>query len=316
MRWLRIGVAVAALAAAGCGPLVQRSVYIDRGLAALAPSDTVTLGGVRLDALRTTPLWQKWVAGKPAAPLDELAKETGLDLRKDVAEVLMASNGKDGLVLAKGKFARAELEAALEKRGGRRMPHQGLTLIGSEEAAVVFFNANVAAAGRAPMLRRVIDQRGRGGAPKALLDEAKGIAAESQIWAVSIGGIGDMGKEMMPPGSLGNLAKLAGMVEKSSFAADLRAGLNASSTLLCRTEQDARTLSDAVRGIVGLARLSTPDNEPDLLRLLDGIQVSVEQRTLRIRAQAPQDLLDKALGKLSSLGPAALNPGLRLPRLP
>ncbi len=316
MRRLRGSVLVAVLLVTGCSRGPRAPVSIDPELAELAPSDTVTLAGLRLEALRATPVWQKWVVGKPVPPLDELARETGLDLRKDVTEALLASNGKDGVVLARGKFDRAGLEVGLEKRGGKRMPHQGVTLLGGEDAAVAVLSASVAVAGPARLVRGVIDQRGRrGGAPRTLLEEAKGIAAGSQIWAVSHGGLDQAARVAPEAGSLGNLAKIAGMIEKSSFAADLRAGLNANAVLLGRGEQDARTLHDALRGILGLARLSTPDSDPDLLRVWDGVQVSLEQRTVRVRAQVAPELLDKLLGKLAAGGPGALNPGFPLPRL-
>jgi len=316
MRKLRSCTLVVALTVAGCSRAPRAPVSIDPELAALAPADTVTLAGLRLEVLRGTPLWQKWVVGKKVAPLDELARETGLDLRKDVSEALLASNGKDGVVLARGKFARAELEAGLERRGGKRMPHKGATLVGNEEAAVAILSASVAVAGPAPLVRTIIDQRGRGGAPKALLAEAKGVAAENQIWAVSAGMKPELPKGAELPDSLANLAKIAEMIEKSSFGADLRAGLNATGVMACRSEQDARTLHDALRGIIGLARLSTPDSEPDLLRVWDGIQVSLAERTVRVRVQIAQELVDKLLGMLPAGGAAALSPGFQLPRLP
>lgn len=315
MNWPRLCVAVAALAAFGCRPAAERGAPIDPALAALAPADTVMVAGLRLEALRATPVWQKHVAGKPVAPLDQMAKDTGLDVRKDVSEVLLASDGKDSVVLAKGKFAQAEVEAAIEKRGGKRMPYKGIPLTGNEEAVVAFLDATTVVAGRASVVRSVIDQRGRSGAPKALLDEARGVAAGNQVWAVSVGGFDELKKGFRPPDDLANLARIAAMVEKSSFGADLRSGLNATATLLCRTEEDARTLFDAARGIIGLARLSTPDNEPDLLRFYDGIQVALDQRSVRIRAEISQELLDKALERLPA-GGVALSPGFSLPRRP
>jgi len=315
MKRLRIGWLVLTLLAAGCSRAPRAPVIIDPSLAEFVPADTVSLAGVRLEALRATPLWQKHVAAKPLAPLDELARDTGLDLRKDVADVLVASNSKDVVVLARGRFARAELEAALERRGAKRMPHRGATLIGNEETAVAFLSASVAVAGPAAVVRTVIDQRGRGGVPKALAEEAKGIPADSQIWGVSLGGLGQAAKAAPQGSNLGNLAKFAELVEKTSFGADLRAGLNASGVITCRGEQDARTLSDALRGLVGLGRLSTPDSEPDLLRAFDGIQVSQQQRSVRINAQIAQELMDKLVARFSA-GAAALTPGFRLPRLP
>jgi hypothetical protein len=306
-------VLAALLAVAGCSRGPRAPVIIDPELADLVPPDTVALAGLRLDALRNTPVWRKWVVGKPVAPLDELARDTGLDLRQDVSEALLASNGKDGVVLVHGRFNRVAWEAGLEKRGGKRMPYRGVTLVGGEDAAAAVLSASVAVAGPARLVRSVIDQRlRRGGAPRALLEQAQGIAGDSQLWVVSLGGLGQAAQVAPEAGNLANLAKIAEMIEKSSFAADLRTGLNASAVLQCRGEQEAQTLHDALRGILGLARLSTPDSEPDLLRVWDAVQISREQRAVRVRAQVAPELLDKLLGKLTAGGGTSLTPGFPL----
>jgi hypothetical protein len=53
----------------------------------------------------------------------------------------------------------------------------------------------------------------------------------------------------------------------------------------------ARQIHDALRGLIGIGRLSTPDNQRELLRFFDAIQVSQEDRTVRVRASIPLDLL-------------------------
>jgi hypothetical protein len=74
-------------------------VEVDPALAALVPSDTVSLTGVKLEALRGTPLYPKWIAPE----LARLSKQSGVDLQKDVSELLAISNGKDTAIFAKGK---------------------------------------------------------------------------------------------------------------------------------------------------------------------------------------------------------------------
>ena len=315
MQVLRGCLALMSLLALGCGSAETGSVRVDPGLAALVPADTVTLGGVRMEALRATAVYKRWVVGRSMPLMDEFAKETGLDLRKDLAELLSASNGRDTVVLARGKFSPATLESRLSRPGVKRMPYKGHTLIGNEEGAVAFLNATTAVAGRAAMIHSVIDQRNRGGVPAALLEKLKTVPASSQIWAVSLGGFGQIGKVVPQEGMLANVGKILSLIENFTFAADFRAGLDALATGLCRSEQDARSLSDAVRGLIGLGRLSTPDNEPEMLRFYDAIQVEQQQRTVRVRAQIPQDLLDKAIQKVEALGPAPfVRPGSPPPR--
>jgi hypothetical protein len=99
MRLLTCSLVVLLALAAGCGLRQPSSVQVDPALAALVPSDTVSLTGVKLDALRVTPLYQKWIAPQ----LARISKQSGVDLQKDVTELLAISNGKDTAVFAKGK---------------------------------------------------------------------------------------------------------------------------------------------------------------------------------------------------------------------
>ena len=58
-------------------------------------------------------------------------------------------------------------------------------------------------------------------------------------------------------------------------------------------------IRDAVRGLVGLGRLNTPDNQPDLLKVWDGISVDQQGRSISLRAEMPQELVDRLVQMLS-----------------
>jgi hypothetical protein len=48
-----------------------------------------------------------------------------------------------------------------------------------------------------------------------------------------------------------------------------------------------------LKGIIGLGRLSTPDNKPDLLKLYDAIEVEQVQNKVTVTAHLPPDLADR-----------------------
>ena len=283
----------------GCGSAQTRSVRIDPALALLVPADTILLAGIRMEDLRATPFYKKSVGQRSLPVLDSLAKETGLDPRKDIWELLFASDGTKTAILARGQFSSQGLEPRLERQGATRAPYKGYTLIGNEQGAVVFMNATTAVAGRPATVRAIIDQRGRStGLPPALKQKISAIPAGNQVWLVANGGFGELAKAAPNAGNLANLARIMSMLENVTAAADFRAGLSMFATGVCRSDQDARSLGDALRGLVGLARLSTPSNDPDMLRVYDGIQVAQQQRTVRVDVKLSQELLDKALAKL------------------
>jgi hypothetical protein len=56
-----------------------------------------------------------------------------------------------------------------------------------------------------------------------------------------------------------------------------------------------------LRGLIGLARLSTHDNELDLLRMWDALSIAKDRQTVRVDMDLPADLTDKLISKLSVL---------------
>jgi hypothetical protein len=255
------------------------------------------LAGARMDAVRKTPFYAKYVAGSPQPWLDKFVEETGLDPRKDLSELLIASNGKDAVVIARGKFNESDLSAKVEKEGAQRIPYKGHTLIGNEHGALLFMNSTTAVAGRPAQLRSIVDQFGRStGIPAPLRTKVDFLPANSQLWAVALGGFQKL--PVPKTGNLSNLGRMLAMLESATVAADLRSGINITAQGRCPTEKDATTLESALRGLIGLARLSTPDNRPDLLRFYDAIQVNREQNSVRLNADIPLDLFDKLLKSL------------------
>jgi energy-converting hydrogenase Eha subunit G len=65
-----------------------------------------------------------------------------------------------------------------------------------------------------------------------------------------------------------------------------------------------------MRGLIGLARLSTKDNELDLLRMWDAVSISKDQNVVRVQTDLPADLSDKLIAQVLALrghGGAFLN---------
>ena len=75
---------------------------------------------------------------------------------------------------------------------------------------------------------------------------------QAQIWAVSDSPEAFAG--LLQSGSAANFGKVFGQLDGLTFTADMSKGLNLVATGECRTEQDAKTLGDAMRGLVSRAR--------------------------------------------------------------
>ncbi len=271
------------------------AIHIDPALESLVPSDTVFILGADLEAIRRTGTYQKNSALLDLPRLDEFARQTGVDPRKDLSAILSVSNGKGGALLARGNFTPADLERRLKKQGASVIDYQGVKLFGDERNAVAFLSSRTAAAGSTSILKSIVDTRGRQGMPPALAARIRSIPGGSQLWAAFIGGVQGLNFTIPANSNLGGIMRAFKGMDSATLGVDVRNGFDLNAEALCNTANDARHLHDALKGIVGLGRLSTPDNRPELLKLYDLIKVDQNQTQVLVTARIPPDLVDKFL---------------------
>jgi hypothetical protein len=124
---------------------------------------------------------------------------------------------------------------------------------------------------------------------------AEQVAAENrQIWAVADGWTRQAGDLMPLPGNAANVTKILRSL-----------GIDATITGECANEQDAKLLGDSLRGLIGIGRLTTPRERPELLRLFDGLKVEQQQRTVRVEASIAGDVVDSLLEMMPAAPQAA-----------
>lgn len=286
---------LAVLALCACGPKKQDGLlFIDPTLEALIPSDAVFVVGANIDAIRDTPVYQRLLSQMDLPQLNQFTKQTGIDPRKDLQHVISVSNGKTGLLLARGKFNQHEVETRLQSEGAGRFDYKGQNLFGNDRGAVTFLDSSTAVAGPTPDIRQLIDRRGQPGQglPPVLRDQLKALPATDQIWAALAGGIAGLNVGIPENSNLGGLLRMFQGLQTVRLGVDIRNGLDAQAAATCQTERDAKRVHDAVKGIVGIGRLSTPDNQPDLLKLYDAIQVTQNKAQTDVTAHIAPELVD------------------------
>jgi hypothetical protein len=290
-----LAAAVLCLALAGCQARKSESLHIDPALESLVPADTVFVVGANVEAIRDTPVYQKLLSRMPLPQLDEFTRRTGLDPRKDLSHVLTCSNGKTGLLLARGKFKPQEVEARLQSNGAKPFPYKKYSLFGDERAAIFFWDASTALAGPAAELRSVIDRTGARGLPPSLRDLLRSLPSGDQIYAALSGGLEGLNLSIPQDSNLGNIANVLRAIDSATLGMDLRSGIAVTAEVTSKTERDAKFVHDMVKGVIGLGRLNTPDSHPELLKLYDAIKVEQQQTHTRVTADIPSDLADRFL---------------------
>ena len=267
---------------------------VDPSLTIFIPRDTVALVGVRMDQLRATPIYRKLVEGHRLPRFDDFRTESGFDPGNDVRELLLAADGENTLAIARGAFGTKPPSGLLST------DYKGYTLYAKDSREMlVFLDKTTVLGGSATTVRAAIDQYKNGirSAPPDLMARAQAIAGEAQIWAVIAGWRGFGRDTLREMGNAGNLDRVLRSVDAASLTVDLRSGMHAAAVGDCRTESEARTLSEQLRGLAGAARIGIPAGRPELLRALDGIQVRQDGRTIKLNIDITQDLVVKLLDK-------------------
>ncbi len=279
-----------------CQPRQSASLHVSPALVTLVPSDTVVVLGVNLAGIRDTAIYQKLIARVPLPQLDRFTEQTGLDPRKDLSEILTSSNGKSALLLVRGTFRVTDLEARFKSNGVAPSIYKGHSLFGEERAAIAFMDDSTAVAGSQADVRAYFDQPGGArGLPVPLRDLLRTLPAGDQVYAALTGGVENLNLPLPREGNLGNIMQALRSVDSATLGMNLSHGIDAVAVVNCNTERDAKFIHDLVRGLVGFGRLNTPDNQPDLLKLYDGIQVTQQQAQTKATADVPQELADRFL---------------------
>lgn len=290
-------VALVFLLLCACQPRQSASLHVSPALESLVPSDTVVVLGVNLAAIRDTTIYQKLISRVPLPQLDRFTQQTGLDPRKDLSEILICSNGKSALLLVRGKFRIPDLQARFKANGVSPSNYKGHAIFGDQPAAITFMDDSTAVAGSPADLHSLLDEsRGSGrGLPIPLRDLLRTLPAGDQVYAALTGGVENLNLPLPREGNLANVMQALRSVDTATLGMDLSKGLDAIAVVNCNTERDAKFVHDLVRGLVGFGRLNTPDNQPDMLKLYDAIQVTQQQAQARVTANVPQELADKFL---------------------
>ena len=294
--WVAALFALAWLATA-CKPAARKAVFVDPALEIMVPADATFATGADLDAIRTTHVFQKYLGQISLPQLDDFTKKTGIDPRKNLWQILSCSNGKTALFMARGRFSFNDEEPRIQIEGVKRMGYKGYNLFGNEQSSVIFMNTSTAVAGRTDDLHTLVDLRNQGtrGFPAALKEKVASIGHDNQIWAAFTGGLQNVNLGVSPDSNAGQVLQVMRGIESGTLGANLKDGFGFEARLDCKSPNDAKLVHDAIKGVIGLGRLSTPDNQPELLQLYDAIHVKLDQTRVEVTATVPGNLEDKFL---------------------
>jgi hypothetical protein len=277
-------------------PVAFGQMRVDNVLVKMVPPGSTALMGVHMDQVRQTALYRKLLADQNLTQLDQFSRETGFDPRRDVRELLFATTPQGGVMLARGAF-HLNPPALKEMKKTR---HGEYEIWNNGKNGFCLLDSTLAVAGEIPAIEAALEEWKSGShtAAQSLLARAVNVNPHAQIWGISTGAASFLADHLPPASSGLDFSKVFRGLEDTWFQADLNAGLRAEVHGTTSSEKDAINLRDAVRGMVGLGRLNVPENQPEMLRLWDGVTVDQQGRALTLRADIAQELIDRLVQML------------------
>lgn len=279
-------------------------VRVDNVLVKMVPPGTESLVGARMQELKSTGLFEKMLAARKLPELDKFAKETGFDPRTDVRELLFAAGPNGGVLLARGKFdVKVPQDKSLKLvRHGQYNVYQMVN--GGADSGFCILDQTLAVAGTISVLEAALDEwvAGKHEAAAPLLAKVKAVNDKSQVWGIS-SGFASFVADHMPGMTSGNVdfSKIFHGVQDTWFSMDLSKGLKCEIHGTAANDKDATSLRDAAKGLIGFGRLSVPEGQKELYRVWDGIEAEQQGRSISIKADIEQDLLDKVVNLMQSM---------------
>ncbi len=275
----------------------------DPQLLNLVMPDAKVLAGVNVEQAKGTQFGQ-YVLNQVQthdAQMQQLVALTGFDPRRDVRELLVASDGvagsHTGLALARGSFDAAKITAAATVAGVVTEVYQGFTILEEPKkqlAGIAFLDATTVVAGDIASVKGAID---RLKTPQSL---PAAVAVKANQWSLSQDA---WGITTVPPASLAPPGKAGGQnpifnagqnVQAAAFGVKFGALVVFSGEAQCDTAPNAKTLGDVVQLLINMAQMQAgPD--PTAAALIKSVTVTTSGNVLKIQASLPEDVFQQLL---------------------
>lgn len=295
------GLCACLLLSVGCVRQPVTGISVDPAFRTLIAPDTKLLSGIEWDSLKVTPFYQRHEKDLNIPQLGAVTERLGVDPTRDISKLVVAWDGRDWLMMERGRFNTSDLQKKLITQGAQTTTYRNHTLIGNNLGAVVFFK-NVGLEGSTTAVDRAIDleAKGEGEIPEELQERLRTLSKNDQLWTVSRAGLAFANFATNSDFQTA-LSNITGSVSGTTAGLYVDTGLHLSVDLQCVSDQGATRVHDALRGIIGFGRLSTKDNEQDLLRAYDAIKVEKTNQIVQVRADLSAELADKLIATLMSL---------------
>jgi hypothetical protein len=273
------------------------------------PADARMVAFVDVHDLATSEVRQKMRAFQPNGDgQKQFEAETGIDIERDVDQVLVAASPSGGnvppgqpLMLARGRFDTVKIEALVREHDGQVEDYKGVRLVVAAtpkqpmHMAVGFIEPGLIAAGDIAAIHHAIDAKMSGSGSITGNAEVMQLIKEvddGNAWAVARFDALTMGS--IPP----QLAQQLPPINWFSISSHIDSGIRGTIRAEAKDDKSAQDLREVVRGFMALARLQV-GQKAQFSELVNSLELGGEGKTVSLQFDVPSQMID-ALGALSA----------------
>ena len=276
---------------------------VDPGLLDLVMPDAQVLAGVQVQQSLASPFGQYVLTQLPDNDgVTKFAAATGLDLRRDVREVLAASVGgtlgagsaNPGLILVRGRFQPDRIVALATLAGSSVTSWNGLVVITPPQnaagASLTFLDSSTLVIGDRASVEGVVARHAANASFSGPLAQQAQIASgANDAWLTTLTPLGQFMKGAntpLPPALLQTVAGLAAGVHFEAAAVTLLGEVSTPS------EKDAQSMADTLKFLAAMLQANKNQN-PQAAALLQSAQFTTVGPVMRMSLSVPEQQMEQ-----------------------
>ena len=290
---------------------------VDPGLLRLVMPDAKVIAGLQVRETKNSMFGQYVLSHMQVedAGFKKFIAQTGFDPRRDVTEILMASNWEQStpqsrwLVAARGSFNLAQITAGAKTYGGTVTDFQGVGILTySEEAkpevesGIAFFDSSSAVMGDLASVKAAIQRKQSNAAPTGdLLGKARDLSAKNDFCFVTTVPISEFAGAMPNPNLSGAMkGDLLAAIHQASGGIRFGDTVTISGEAITRSDKDAQALVDVFRFLGGLIQLNSENNKVagQVSTLLDTMDLKTSGNVMTMSLAIPEQQLEQLLNTM------------------
>jgi hypothetical protein len=304
------------------GPLVlilQATAFAaaDPGLLRLIMPDAKVIAGLQVQQTKNSAFGQYVLSHMQVedAGFKKFIAQTGFDPRRDVTEIVMASNWEQAtpesrwLVAAHGSFNLPQIVGAAKANGGIVTDFQGASILTyaepgkpDVESGIAFFDGSNAVMGDLDSVKAAIQRKQSNAAASGdLFAKVQEVSAKNDFWFVTVVPISEFAGAMPNPNLSGAMkGDLLAAIHQASGGIRFGDTVTISGEAVTRSPKDAQALSDVFRFLASLIQLNSENNKVagQVSTLLDNMDLKTSANVMTMSLAIPEQQLEQLLSTM------------------